>query len=56
MWLIAIYAAIALPRWVALFGGLAVLHLVCMPFLLRYLKRDIDRRTIPSHNHPDIGL
>jgi hypothetical protein len=56
MWLIVIYVVVAMPRSRDLIVGLAVLQLVWTPFLLRYLKRDIDRRTVRSQDLPDIGL
>ncbi len=56
MWLIVIYVALAIPRELDLVGGFAVLQLLWTPLLLRYLKRDIDRRTVRSQNLPDIGL
>jgi hypothetical protein len=56
MWLLVIYVAVAIPRWRDLFVGFAVLQLLWTPFLLRYLKRDIDRRTVRSQDLPDIGL
>jgi hypothetical protein len=56
MWLIAIYVVVAIPRSKDLVVGFAVLQLLWTPFLLRYLKRDIDRRTVRSQDLPDIGL
>jgi hypothetical protein len=56
MWLIVVYVALAMPRLLDLVGGFAVLQLLWTPFLLRYLKRDIDRRTVRSQDLPDIGL
>jgi hypothetical protein len=56
MWLMVIYVALAIPRLLDLVGGFAVLQLLWTPFLLRYLKRDIDRRTAQSQDLPNIGL
>jgi hypothetical protein len=41
-------AAIAYPRALTVIGPLAAVYLVAVPFLLRYLERDIQRRVVPS--------
>ena len=56
MWLLVIYVAVAIPRWRDLFVGFAVLQILWTPLLLRYLKQDIDRRTVRSQDLPDVGL
>jgi predicted Na+-dependent transporter len=50
---IAYYAA-TLPRFIVPAVAFFVLYLIGCLWLLRYLKRDIDRRTEPS-DRPDIG-
>ena len=56
MWLIVVYVALAIPRSRDLVVGFAVLQLLWTPLLLRYLKRDIDRRIIRLQDLQDIGL
>jgi hypothetical protein len=40
--------ALAYPRALTIIGPLAAVYLVAVPFLLRYLERDIERRVVSA--------
>lgn len=44
MCLLVVFVAVVVPGWAGLVGGLALLQVVAVPFLLRYLKRNVVMR------------